>query len=330
MPCRRVVQSVSLMVSLLAGVTVASAENPVIRDAFTADPAAIEHGGRVYLYTGHDQAKPDRDRFFVMREWRCYSSDDMKTFRFESTPLSIADFKWSGSDAWASQVVERDGKFFWYACTRPKGAGFGIGVAVSDSPTGPFKDAIGKPLIRNTMTSGAINKASGKEIDWDDLDPSVFIDKDGQAYLFWGNTKCRYARLKPNMIELDGEIHDIDLPEFTEAPWVHERDGTYYLSYAYGFAEKIAYATAPAVTGPWTFRGVINDVIPDSPTNHQAIIEFKGKWYFIYHNAALPGGGEHRRSVCVEELFYNDDGTIRPITQNVSGEGNSPTTQPSR
>ena len=321
---------ISAVAVTLASVAAAQADNPIITDRFTADPAAIVHAGRVYLYTGHDEAKEGTDRHFVMRDWHCYSSDDMKTWKHEGSPISLKAFSWSGGDAWASQVIEKDGKFYWYACTRPRGQGFGIGVAVSDSPTGPFKDAIGKPLITNDMTKGAINKSNGKEIDWDDLDPSVIIDKDGQGYLFWGNTKCRYAKLKPNMIELDGPIHDVDLPNFTEAPWVHERNGTYYLSYAYEFPEKIAYATSDKITGPWTFRGVINDVIPNSPTNHQAIIPFKDKWYFIYHNAALQGGGEHRRSVCVEELFYNADGTIRPITQSKSGEGNDPATRPAK
>ncbi|MDX1747321.1 MAG: family 43 glycosylhydrolase, partial [Halobacteriales archaeon] len=141
------------------------------------------------------------------------------------------------------------------------------------------------------------------------------------AYLFWGNTVPRYAKLKDNMVELDGPIVDLDLPHFTEAPWIHKYDGTYYLSYAYGYPEQIAYATADAITGPYTFQGVINDTIPNSPTNHQSIIEFGGDWYFFYHNAALPGGGEYRRSVAVERLFYDDEGRIHPITQAVDGLG---------
>ena len=121
------------------------------------------------------------------------------------------------------------------------------------------------------------------------------------------------------MIELDGPITPIDLPKFTEAPWIHKHNGTYYLSYAYEFPEKIAYATAQSITGPYEFRGLLNDVIPNSPTNHQAIIQYKDRWFFFYHSATLPGGGEHRRSVCVEELHYNPDGTLRPITQSPAG-----------
>ncbi|MDX1675663.1 MAG: family 43 glycosylhydrolase, partial [Longimicrobiales bacterium] len=187
------------------------------------------------------------------------------------------------------------------------------GVAVADSPQGPFVDARGSALITNDMTEGPI--VNGREMDWDDLDPTVFIDEDGQAYLFWGNTVLRYAKLTDDMTELAGPITEVDVPRFTEAPWLHERDGTYYLSYAYDYPEKIAYATAPDITGPYTFQGVINDTIPNSPTNHQSIIEFEGNWYFFYHNAELPTGDEHRRSVAVERLYYDDEGRIVPITQ---------------
>lgn len=180
------------------------------------------------------------------------------------------------------------------------------------APTGPFKDARGSALVTNDMTTDT-------DITWDDIDPTAFIDDDGQAYLFWGNTKRRYAKLKPNMTELDGPIVNVELPKFTEAPWIHKYEGRYYLSYAYGFPEQIAYATADRIAGPYTFRGVINDVVPNRPTNHQAIIEFKEKWCFFYHNAGLPGGGEHRRSVCVERLFYDPYGMIRPITQAKDG-----------
>lgn len=296
----------------------AVAENPVIRDRFTADPAALVHDGRVYLYTGHDEAKPE-DKHFVMRDWRCYSSADLKTWTDHGSPLSLQSFAWAGSDAWAGQVIERGGKFYWFVTVRPRGQGFAIGVAVADSPLGPFADALGKPLISNDMTTGATN-AEGREIDWDDLDPTVLIDDD-QAYLFWGNTKCRYAKLKDNMTELDGPIVDVDLPRFTEAPWLHKHAGRYYLSYAYEYPEKIAYATADRITGPWTFSGVINELIPNSPTNHQSIIQFKGEWYFFYHTAALPGGGPFRRSVAAERLVHRPDGSIEPVTQTAEGLG---------
>lgn len=298
----------------------ATVENPIIRDRFTSDPAAMVYNGRVYLYTGHDEATLE-SRFFVMRDWRLYSTDDMVTWTDHGSPIGVHTFPWARGDAWASQVIERDGKFYFYATLRHATInGFSIGVGVADSPLGPFRDARGSAIVTNDMTKGAIQ--NGREMDWDDIDPTVFIDDDGQAYLFWGNTHLYYAKLARNMIELDGPIVQVpaeQVPRFTEAPWLHKYNGTYYLSYAYAYPEQIAYSTADRITGPYTFRGVINQTIPNSPTNHQSIIEFKGNWYFFYHTASLPGGGEYRRSVSVERLYHLPDGSIRPITQAKNG-----------
>ena len=293
--------------------TAAIAANPLFTDVFTADPAAIVHQDTVYLYTGHDVAKDNRT-FFEMHDWLVFSSKDMHNWTAHGSKLSVKDFSWAKGDAWASHVIEKDGKFYWYVTARHnKINGFAIGVAVADSPLGPFKDARGSALITNDMTTDT-------EIDWDDIDPAVFIDDDKQAYLFWGNTKPRFAKLKANMIELDGPIHAIDVPNFTEALWVHKKDKTYYLSYASGFPEKIAYATSDSIQGPWKYQGILNEVAGNSPTNHQAIIEFKGKSYFIYHTgASQDGGGEFRRSVAIDPLHYNADGTLQRIHMTSEG-----------
>ena len=154
---------------------------------------------------------------------------------------------------------------------------------------------------------------------WTILTPLWDIDN-GQAYLFWGNTKCYYAKLKSNMIELDGPIKTIALPNFTEAPWIHIHNGWYYLSYAYEFPEKIAYAMSRSVTGPFVFKGILNEVAGNSNTNHQAIIDFKGNSYFIYHNGTLTAdGGSFRRSVCIDRLYYNKDGTIKRVIMTTEG-----------
>ncbi|MCC8408996.1 glycoside hydrolase family 43 protein [Mucilaginibacter sp. UR6-1] len=290
------------------------ARNPIIKNKYTADPAAFVYKDSVYLYTGHDSPPPGKD-YYYMSEWLCYSSADMVTWKEHPSPLNVKEFKWAKADAWASQVIERNGKFYWYVAVEHGTIhGKAIGVAVSDSPTGPFKDARGSALITNDMT-----KQTG--ITWDDIDPSVIIDNDGQAYLFWGNTVCYYARLKPNMTELDGPIQAITgLPNFTEAPWIHKHKGWYYLSYAYQFPEKIAYAMSKSVNGPWVFKGIINEVAGNSNTNHQSIIDFKGKSYFIYHNGSLPtNGGSYRRSVCIDYLYYNADGTIQKIQMSTQG-----------
>ena len=249
-----------------------------------------------------------------MNEWLVYSSSDMVNWQEHPVPLKVTDFAWAKSDAWAAQVIERNGKFYWYV-TVEHGTipGKAIGVAVSDSPTGPFKDALGKAIITNDMTTQT-------SISWDDIDPTVMIDDDGQAYLFWGNTVCHYAKLKANMLELDGPIQTISLPNFTEAPWIHKKKDWYYLSYAYQFPEKIAYAMSKSINGPWEYKGILNEIAGNSNTNHQSIIEFIGNDYFIYHNGATqPNGGSFRRSVCVDRLYYNEDGSLKRVIMTTEG-----------
>lgn len=287
--------------------------NPIIKDQYTADPAALVYKDKVYLYAGRDEAAKDF-HFYKMNEWVVYSSSDMQKWESHPVPLRVTDFAWAKSDAWAAQVIERNGKFYWYVTVEHGSIpGKSIGVAVSDSPIGPFKDALGKALITNDMTKHT-------KISWDDIDPSVYIDDDGQAYLFWGNTVCHYAKLKENMLELDGPIQTIDLPNFTEAPWIHKHKNWYYLSYAYQFPEKIAYAMSKSITGPWEFKGILNELAGNSNTNHQSIIDFKGQSYFIYHNGAIqPDGGSFRRSVCVDKLYYNKDGTMKRVVMTSEG-----------
>jgi beta-xylosidase len=289
------------------------AENPVITNKYTADPAAMVYKDKVYLYTGHDVA-PKEKNFYEMNEWLVFSSADMVTWTEHPVPLKVSDFTWAKSDAWASQVIERNGKFYWYVAIEHKTIrGKAIGVAVSDNPLGPFKDARGSAIITNDMTKAT-------PIGWDDIDPSVIIDDDGQAYLFWGNTVCYYAKLKENMIELDGPIQTISLPKFTEAPWIHKRKGWYYLSYATEFPEKTAYAMSKNINGPWEYKGILNELAGNCNTNHQSIIDFKGISYFIYHTGAIPtDGGSFRRSVCIDYLYYNKDGSMKRVVMTSEG-----------
>jgi len=293
--------------------------NPIIKDVFTADPAPMVYNDTVYLYTGHDEAKAGE--MFTMWEWLCFSSKDMKTWVLHGPTMRVTDFKWAVRDAWASQAIERKGKFYFYATAQHDNThpGKAIGVAVADNPTGPFVDARGTALVTDDTTPSPNP--------WDDIDPTVFIDDDGTAWLCWGNPNCYLAKLKPNMIELDGPIQKIHVPNYTEGPWLHKRGNLYYLVYA-AFAhqdmwEKICYATAPKITGPWTYRGIITDQTKNSYTIHPGIIEFHNQWYFFYHNAALTVNGEKgglgRRCVCVEYLYYNPDGTIQPVKQTVEG-----------
>jgi len=299
--------------------------NPIIKDKYTADPAAIVHNDTVFLYVGHDQAEPGFN-FYDLREWLVYSSTDMVNWKEYPVPLSVKDFKWAKMHAWAAHVIEKKEKFYWYVTVfHDSIPGFSVGVAVSDRPEGPYKDALGKALITNDMTKSPFQIPVGdsgemRDMDWDDIDPAAFIDDDGQAYLFWGNTKCHYVKLKDNMIELDGEIDTISLPKFTEAPWVHKKDGWYYLSYAYQFPEKTAYAMSKSINGPWKFKGLLNELAGNTNTNHQAIIEYKGNWYFIYHTGGIPTkGGSFRRSVCIDNLYYNSDGTMKKVIMTTEG-----------
>jgi arabinoxylan arabinofuranohydrolase len=296
----------------------ALAANPLFPQLFTADPAVLVDGGRVYLYTGHDEALPG-GKDFVMNDWRVFSSCDMQHWRAEGVAATTSTFAWAKGRAWASDIARRGDKYYFYATLEHASvAGFAIGVAVADSPTGPFVDALGKALVTNDMTTQT-------PIAWDDIDPAVFVDQDGQAYLYWGNTVLKYARLKSNMVELDGPIQTVALPNFTEAAYLHRHGGLYYLSYSQHFPEETAYATGPSATGPWTPRGVIMGKNQRTPTIHQAITEFNGRSYIVYHNAELPGGGEYRRSVAVEELHYLADGSIAPVSQTLAG----PTANPS-
>ncbi|MDD2725897.1 MAG: family 43 glycosylhydrolase [Proteiniphilum sp.] len=300
--------------------------NPLIKNKFTADPAPLVHEGTLYLYVGHDEYYAGQDsasggREFNITEWLCYSTKDMQTWNDHGSVLKPTDFEWGIGEAWASQVIEHEGRFYYYT-TVQAGEPYNskvIGVAVSDSPTGPFTDAIGKPLITDDMTS------NGPRGWWNDIDPTFIMDEEGQAWLCWGNGTCFLARLKPNLTELEGEIEVVDLPLFVEGPWLHKKDDLYYLTYASmgEGRETISYATASSMEGPWNPQGKLTGMAENSFTIHPGIAEFNGKWYLFYHNATLTlegiEGAIGRRSVCVEELHYNPDGTMQFVEQTTKG-----------
>ncbi|KAA6302753.1 MAG: Xylosidase/arabinosidase [Candidatus Ordinivivax streblomastigis] len=290
--------------------------NPLFTHKYTADPAALVVGDTLYIYAGEDAGD---GKGYNMPNWLVFSTTDMETWYEHPIPLKTSDFSWAtGNNSWASQVIERNGKFYWYISTQHRTiSGKAIGVAVSDSPIGTFVDARGSALITNDMTT------QWTGISWDDIDPTVWIDDDGQAYLFWGNTQCYYAKLKENMIELDGDVMPVSLPAFTEAPWIHKRGDWYYLSYASGFPEKTVYAMSRSITGPWEYKGILNEIAGNSNTNHQAILEYKDQWYFVYHNGSRQTkGGSYCRSVCIDNLFYNADGTIKRVIMTSEGVSN--------
>lgn len=299
-----------MVISILMSSLMIHAQNPVIEHLYTADPAAMVWNDTVYLYTGHDEASPTHDGY-VMDDWHVFSSTDMVEWEDHGEALTLHTFEWAVANAWASHAVERDGKFYWYVSVSPDasvGGSFAIGVAVADHPAGPWTDALGTALITDDMTD---------DIPYD-IDPAVFVDDDGQAYLYWGNQRAKVIRLKDNMIETEGEMVDITPQNFTEAAYMNKRNGIYYLTYAANWPETIAYATSDDPMGPFTDKGILNDRV-SSGTNHQSLIEFNGQWYFIYHTAGLEGGGDFRRSVAIEYLFWNDDNTIAEIVQTPYG-----------
>jgi len=305
--------------------------NPLIRDIYSADVAALVHGGTVYIYTGHDEA-PSGATSYKMNDWYGYSTKDFKTLTAYGPILASSSFAWAGGDAWASQVAERDGKFYWYVCASVKdtakyGSGMAIGVAVADSPTGPFTDAIGAPLISTNMTKPSSSWT------WDDIDPTVYIDDDAAktAYLYFGNTDPKYIKLNADMISVDASgyasvaaaIHAVSLPSvaslgYTEAPWLCKHGGIYYLSYAAGWEEQLVYCWSNSPIGPWTAGGLLMARAKNCNTSHQAVIDFDGSSYILYHNGALSGGDSWHRSVCVDRFAYNADASMPTISPTFS------------
>jgi arabinoxylan arabinofuranohydrolase len=309
---------------------IAFAQNPVIQTHFSPDPAPMVYKDKMYVYTGDDIPGYD---FYYMTKWRVHSSEDMVNWTDHGVPISLESFSWARDRAWAAQCIQRDGKFYWYICAQTVNNDMAIGVAVSDSPTGPFKDALGKPLI----TTGS----------WDNIDPTVFIDDDGQAYLYWGNSKLFYVKLNKNMTSYDDKITEVPQSGeafgglrrpgkseevlqkqeksndvYVEGPWFYKRNKKYYLMYA-GMTDRtecLSYSTSSSPSGPWKYQGkIMTDQTTNSFTNHGGIIDFRGKSYLFYHTGLLPGAGSYGRSTAIEEFKYNADGSIPKITMTKEG-----------
>ena len=296
--------------------------NPLVRSHFTADPAPLVVGDTLYLYVGHDEATGEQ--MFNITEWLAYSTKDMRQWNAHGSIMKPTDFDWAIRDAWASQVHEKDERFWFYTAVEhdpAKGSsGKAIGVAVADNPLGPFHDARGTALVRNEDTDGPHH--------WDDIDPTVWTEEDGQSWLIWGNGNCYIAPLAQDMISLAGPIRTIDLPDFEEGPWIFRRGEAYYLVYAsrdeaIDTDERISYATAPAITGPWTWRGEVTGSADNSFTIHPGVVRFRGEWYLFYHVGTLKIGEEEgglgRRAVAIERLVFDQQGRILPVEQTSDG-----------
>lgn len=312
----------------LIGCLGANAQNPIVQTCFSTDPAPMVSGDRLYVFTGHDEEKAD---FFWMNDWRLFSTTDMVNWTDHGNPLRQFDMAWADDRAWAPQCIERNGKFYFYVPVHSKiSRGMAIGVAVADKVEGPYRDALGKPLYED-----------GK---WDHIDPTVMIDNDGQAYLYWGNPRLYSVKLNEDMISFASEVKcDTTVKRYTEGPWIfHQRNltkaekkdkknfkagkntawGKYFMIYAAGgVPECIAYSESDSPQGPWNYVGEVMAQTNDTKsfTNHSGIVEFKGHNYFFYHTGWLPGGGGFGRSVSVEEFKWQPDGRLPLITPTHEG-----------
>ena len=286
-----------IIILLVEGAGMVFAQKPILPD-FHADPSAHEWDGRYWIYPSHDIAG---SAFWDMRDWHCFSSSDLVQWKDHGVIFALDDVSWADRWAWAPDCMKRNGKYYFYFTADDR-----IGVAVSDSPDGPFKDALGKPLIEKDE--------SGTRV----MDPAIFIDDDGQAYLYFGQNALRVVKLKEDMISRDGEIISLEVKNFHEGAWMHKRNGLYYLSYPSYQGDLVAnlleYSIGKSPLGPFEYQGIILD--NRSRNVHHSIVEFKNHWILFYH---VQGPSPYERRVCAEFLEYAENGTIRPVQMTVEG-----------
>jgi len=314
------VQFAKLSVFMVSFCNCSFAQNPFIRDQFTADPSARVFDGKVYVYPSHDiPCTQSRGRvgWFCMEDYHVFSSSNLTDWTDHGVIVTQNKVKWVDSTSysmWAPDCIFRNGKYYFYFPSRPKdtiafGRGFAIGVAVSDKPTGPF-----------TPQAEPIRNVHG-------IDPNIFIDKDGQAYLYWSAGNIYGARLKQNMLELDSDVKTLgELPAkgLKEGPYLFEHKGVYYLTYPHveNKTERIEYAMGDNPLGPFRVMGVIMDESPTGCwTNHHSITNYNNQWYLFYHHNDLSPKFDKNRSIRIGSLFFNEDGTIRKVIPTFRGVG---------
>lgn len=302
----------------------AVAQNPFITHMYTADPSArVWQDGRLYIYASHDIAPPRGCD--LMDQYHVFSTDDMVNWTDHGEILRSSQVSWGrpeGGFMWAPDCVYKDGTYYFYF-PHPSESEWNnswkIGVATSKEPAANF------------TVQGYIE---GME---PFIDPNVFVDEDGQAYIYnGGGGTCMGGKLKDNMVELDGPMKKMEgLEDFHEAAWVHKRNGIYYLSYSDNHDEnwndgvkgdnRMRYATSNSPLGPWESKGIYMEPT-NSYTNHGSIVEYKGQWYAFYHDSSLSEANNETndwlRSVCVDRLYYNEDGTIQMVKQTKSWNPN--------
>ena len=328
---RRNVFTAMLLLSAIG----ATAQNPIIRDQFTADPTARVFNNKVYLYPSHDIKPPvgQRQDWFCMEDYHVFSSENLTDWTDHGMIVTQNKVPWVRPDSysmWAPDCVYRNGKYYFYFPSAPaQGGGFAVGVAIADNPEGPF--------IPEPEPIKGING----------IDPCVLQASDGNAYIFWGAGRC--AKLKENMKELaDDNPKEIvkwgnrememvgvnclkDLPNRqAEGPFAFEYNGNYYLTYPYvrENTEVLAYAMSKNPMGPYEYKGLIMAEHANGCwTNHHSIINYKGQWYLFYHHNAYSPKDDKRSSAQIEKLYFNADGTIQEVKPTLRGVGISKATK---
>jgi hypothetical protein len=303
----------SLVILLLLTSISSYSQNPFITDQYSADPSAHVFNDTLYVYPSHDKADA---HWFNMTDWHVFSTTDMKTWTDHGVALSLDSLKWATKWAWAPDCAYANGKYYFYYPTDKNY----IGVAVSESPKGPFKDPLGKPLITR-QTPGVI---TGRGL----IDPCIFIDDDNTPYLLFGQSHVNIVKLNADMVSFTDTVRQIKgVNHFFEAVWMHKYKGKYYISYS--GSGKILYGIADSPYGPFKYKGAILDAV-NSGTNHASITQYKGQWYLFYHTSDLffknnPDAKKngikkwYRRSVCADKLYYNPDGTIQKVKPTTAG-----------
>jgi MYXO-CTERM domain-containing protein len=326
---------VAIAGSVLLPASAVFADNPIVQTNYTSDPAPMVSNGRVYLITTHDENTAGQPctavAGYTLCQWFAYSSADMVNWTDHGVVASWRSFSWASTAAWAPQAIPRNGKFYIYVPLSNTSGATVVGVGVSNSPIGPYTDPIGRPLVTAGCPGGT-----------GDIDPTVFIDDDGQAYLYFGRSVPGYVKLNADMTSFTGSVQCPTVnaqtfgpapaaggfpSQYEEGPWIMKHGTTYYLAYAANnIPEDIAYSRATAPTGPFTYGGTIMKAFGASFTNHTGIIDFNGHSYFFYHNGALQRGGSvplngdgFHRSVCLEEFKYNSDGSFPTIAPTTAG-----------
>jgi arabinoxylan arabinofuranohydrolase len=291
----------SVVPAILLFITINFAENPLVQTNYTPDPAPMVYNDTVFLYTGQDD---DAATGFTMYNYLLYSSTDLANWTDHGVIASTKSFSWANTNgAWASQCIPRNGKFYYYCAMNGKG----IGVLVGNTPYGPFTDPLGKTIVSNGGPC---------------IDPTVLIDDDEQAYLFWGNPDAYYVKLNKDMISYSGSI--VMLPRmqtYQEGPWIYKKNSNYYLAWSSTCCpEGIGYAMATAATGPYTYKNSIMDGNSNSSGNQPGIFDFKGSTYTTGFTNELwytiQGGRSvryERRSASLAKITFNADGTIPKI-----------------